>query len=392
VFDRSVDEVFGDRQNNAGAGVWLRECEVANPRLLLHGLQQFSAAVAKGSIDAAEAHARHFLGDEYLPKYLRQAQAFPDKLGGWPYSSGAMPETQLFLASGKDEEEAWELAAEHLLRMSVLPPADAGCARALVLVHAGGRGLHAPAAEQDLTPLKKGLAAELLSYLPDAVAAIVKENRQLSTATHSLTEWLERAESQLAEAVQGYHALKARNAVLEQQLDENQMLRRLAAIEQGVKDWEGRARGIESAMSALRTEVVAHRSATRFVPAAAAPAPFGYGETVSTHPQNSGQVGHNMVRRGSVRRQKPIAFYLTAAALVLVICFGLWKLFDAEQPSAVPTPATERPAAPAAPSGPLRNGIGLGKRFGPTQAGEPGDGFSGEGIGTGAREDQQPES
>src|SRR4051812_42860579 len=84
VFHRSVDQVFGDRQNYAGAGVWILEADVVHAGNLLASLDQFAQEVAAGKIETICRDADNFLVAPYLPAYLRPSANLPGPLAGWP--------------------------------------------------------------------------------------------------------------------------------------------------------------------------------------------------------------------------------------------------------------------------------------------------------------------
>jgi hypothetical protein len=368
VFHKSVDRVFGDRHNNAGIGIWLAEGIVVAPRLLLEGLRQFSRALARGEVEAALDHAAKFAGEEYLPKYLSDARSFPPAFGGWGYSASAMPETALFLARGKDADEAWIRAADQLLRMSVLPDPVGNRARTLILVTTAAL---ADERASMLNLVKPDPVAELLSRLPEATASVAQDNAGLRREVERLAATLAQVETERTEALSARAAAEQRLAEMEAPLDEDELLRRLPAIEEKLERMETDMRGIGNSVMRFYAEWGNWRATTQNT--------GGYGGRVSAPSPRSVHLESPRTHSGEDRRAGLIGLLYGVAAVVAIALAGFLIYFFAsrdepqakqlaaepsvEAPEPVRTPEETTGASSSPASVPMLNRIG-GERVG----------------------------
>ena len=265
VFHRAIDKVLGDRQNHAGAGLWLLDTDVVDAANLLHGLRQFARKVADGEMETVLNQAMAFAGDKYLPKYILPSRSLPDAFGGWPYN--AMPETELFLAPGKQAAEAWDAAAEQILRMSNFPARSPSLSRALILVPASAARDAGPAARKGLTPVGKGFASELLAYLPEATAQIVEENRRSAEELRVLANRLLEQDVAVKGSLETGERLQSRVRELEEQIEENDILKKLDAMGTSLRDLQEKARNAEPNLRNIQQDLASIRTALNRLPA-----------------------------------------------------------------------------------------------------------------------------
>ena len=185
VYRKSVDEVFGDRGNHAGVGVWLNGALITDAYLLLEGLNALAEGLVSGSPEAIEADAAAFAGAKYLPKYLDLAAHLPDGLSGWRYSPTNICHTEMFYAGATTQKESWGLAAEQIYRVSLLPAPSPTQCRAIILVpapetFATGRSF------SKMLPLNRTSLAEVTRFFPGAIHELSLQNEGLSSKSESL--------------------------------------------------------------------------------------------------------------------------------------------------------------------------------------------------------------
>lgn len=276
VSQRSADQVFGDRQNHASAGVWLRDLDIVNPAPILRGLLQFAEAVAARNMDQAAEGARIFETDKHLGRYVRPRSAAPPQLSGWTFSRSPMSETMLFGATAATLADAVDAAAEQVLRMSVLPGPSPTCSRALILLQSPQASASSGAAAAQLQPVKRGLAADLLDYIPRALGDILEQNYGLTVREQTADERARRSEAAAAELQQKLDSLQQRHAQLEDQLADNEPLRRLSAIERMLNGMDNRLAVMDTSLRNMRA-MDRETSSTRTRPQTASPAYAGQG-------------------------------------------------------------------------------------------------------------------
>ncbi|WP_166038491.1 hypothetical protein [Sphingosinicella sp. YJ22] len=237
VFGHAVDEVYGDRQNHAGVGVWLLNHDLLYAEPLLKSLRTFADVARKG--DDLDPRADEFRA-RFLPGFLQPSPNLPSVLGGWTFVATPAADTAIFLATSKDETDGWKLAADQLLRATLLPPPTPNHARILVLVPHAGQADGVPEAASPIVPLS---APEIVKVLPRAFAATIDENRSTKTQTVELSERCRALEGELASersrtAEWADQAAGLRAKVEEQQaeLDGSDQYRQWAAIKGQMRD------------------------------------------------------------------------------------------------------------------------------------------------------------
>jgi hypothetical protein len=230
AYHRSIDQVFGDRRNHAGVGVWLLDRAVRQPAALLHGLRLLAEAVAAKGVESVLRDADVFSSEEYLPNYIEPLGKLPPQLGGWPFSDNPYPDTALYYVDESVGRTAWDLVSEHLIRFSVLPAPAGTVSRALTLVRAA-QPIPSAAPGETVAPLRRTALAELVGYLPGALVGVAEQNNALYRRMETLTD----QQAALERALANEQAIKKRLAEqvteLEMQVAESDILRRLAAID-----------------------------------------------------------------------------------------------------------------------------------------------------------------
>ncbi len=257
LFGPAVDQVFGDRLNHAGVGVWLLERDILHPDTLLHGLKRLADALVAESGDLLRDNSEAFLG-EYLPTYVMPTRDLPAGLGGWAFVAGPLPETGLFAATGADRERAWALAAEQLLRVSTLRgPSDAH-GRALILVRTA-----TAAGESGLEPVRDNLAGEIVKALPAAMRELSDESRsariqaeQLIARCSELETALESERARNSELADRVPALEAEADTLRVQLEGNETYQAWSSLKQEILDVSRQVGRTENAIENARQDIV----------------------------------------------------------------------------------------------------------------------------------------
>jgi hypothetical protein len=347
VFNRAADQVFGDRQNHAGVGVWLLDSHIIDAGKLLSGLRQFATAVAEGKLDSFITQADRFGSKEYLPSYIRSDHRLPAALAGWPYSSSQMPDTSLFLATGDTQGEAWDSAAEQILRMSVLPSPKSASSRALIHVRAASVSGTQDQRQSKLVPVKRGLLEELLSSLPKAIGDFAAEHDAMSNRVEELTRLLREKETSLSDERQETQRLRERSTQLEQDVADSDILKRLGALDRRLAVIDERTSTISAALRNVRSDIafrpdrIDSQSGAR--PANEQPPsdrqvytemfPRVIQTSGTSRRQGGGRLGLNTRGRGYVGQ-----LILTAilGLIIILIALLIWKLLPSS-PQSVPS-------------------------------------------------------
>lgn len=252
VFQRAPDAVLGDRKNHAGVGAWLLDQDVCAPGLLLHGLRQLSAKLVESGPEQTAAAAQGFLQPDYLPAYVQPIPALPPQLSGWSFAAQAMPATALFQATAASEDAAWQLVAEQLKRMTLLPGPTRDHSRALILVPSPPTRT---VPVDSVATLQGNFSAELIERLPAALADLTQEAQQLREQSRAGQADAQALRRQLEGARAAEAEARSRVTELEQQVADSDVLQRLAAIDQGLRQIAGSTSRTEGALVKLNSNL-----------------------------------------------------------------------------------------------------------------------------------------
>ncbi|HZG45233.1 MAG TPA: hypothetical protein VEZ41_03060 [Allosphingosinicella sp.] len=235
LFHPSIDVKYGDRQNHAGIGVWLLDRDVLHGGALLQSLRSFGGNEGAGASENAAAIDRFV--SEFLETLVISRLDLPHPLGGWPPARGEIIDTALFEAAAPDEEAAWALAAQQLLRLTILADNVAAQARAIVLIPHGGGGT------RGLQPIGKNLAVDIVRALPGAFAAVLAGSEVVAREAAGAIELARSRDAEAAEARSRSEGLELRARELAQEvtalrsaLDQSEPAQHYAAIRQALRE------------------------------------------------------------------------------------------------------------------------------------------------------------
>ncbi len=223
VYRHSPDQVFGDRSNHVGMGVWLLNSAPIEPALFIQGLRSLLAVYQKSDQSAFEVKGRAFLAD-YLGGWVSPYIALPSPLGGLSSGSGPALETAFYVVENESASRD-SIIDDVILRLFFLTPNLRNATRALILL--GGKASVSAAVSKGFKLAKSDrLMAELLRSLP---AAFVTQMKQLATVrselasseerTEELDNTIDRLQIELATTKAQSDALEKQNAELRSSLE-----------------------------------------------------------------------------------------------------------------------------------------------------------------------------
>lgn len=166
VYSAAPDEVYGDRKNHTGIGVWLLGLYPKQPSLLVEALQRLLDIARKDDGKRFAGKAANFL-KEYLEGYIGEYESFPRPLGGLVGATNQVTPTierKLDTVSKSLDEQINEFVYRLFF---ILPEVEADKSRALALLPSK---LEAHEAGILARPLGQ-LVADLLEQLPVAISA-----------------------------------------------------------------------------------------------------------------------------------------------------------------------------------------------------------------------------
>jgi hypothetical protein len=336
TFKRAVDAVYGDRQNHSGAGVWLLDHDLVHAQALLASLRVFADTDPQDT--SLDADADLFLSD-FLPGYLQPSPDHPPAIQGWPFATSRFTETAIYMASDEDEAVAWEMAADQLLRATLLPPPSPAHSRALVLVRPGKAEL-----EQGWSRVERGtLVGDLTRALPRIfesaqdqvraamaeVEAAIESGRHREAELRQATENRTRLEQQVAE-------LSGETDRLRSELQASDPNRERATLHEAVRELSQQLAGVKTSLNTVKADLLEEISNVRR-------------RLESNKPSSASPVAANEVRGSRTAKQwkwarSPLAF--AGAIALLVIAVAMFVLYW-PRPAAVADPTIQVLSGPA---------------------------------------------
>lgn len=233
VFKSAPDRVYGDRKNHVGVGLWLKDCIVLNPSMILPTLVAFCELVEDGDIAIAGEQAASFYAPKHLPQQLAPTSLMPPELSGWPRSSGPLASTAILSAWPGSNEQKFDSVAEQILRMTYLPAGDGDEQHSRAVILVAGESDAGSRAVQEV--IRQGVAMDLAAAIPAAVLGAAETS--LAAAEEVTRSKAEKGslETKLNEAQAKISTLEQSVQVLTEQVAESDLLRRLASIDEALQ-------------------------------------------------------------------------------------------------------------------------------------------------------------
>ena len=131
VYENSPDQIYGDRRNHVGLGVWLFNQVPSEPALLVEGLAGLLKITA-GSPEDFKAKGGQFI-QEFMKGWLTSYCQLPAPLGGLSPSSSPVLDW-IGLAIDRETKNNENAINEAFFQMLYLPTARPSVSRALILL------------------------------------------------------------------------------------------------------------------------------------------------------------------------------------------------------------------------------------------------------------------
>jgi hypothetical protein len=167
LYQNSPDQVYGDRHNHAGVGIWLPDRAPTEPALLILGLKSLLGLFKKSPADLNEK-ATAFINN-YADSVITGYSELPKPLGGLRACTGPLTQT-LRLFTVADEEDFESLIDLAVSRLFYLNRENEDAGRALILLSGiNSAGIAETRGFKRLTTAS--FLTELLSNLPAAFSS-----------------------------------------------------------------------------------------------------------------------------------------------------------------------------------------------------------------------------
>jgi hypothetical protein len=327
VYRHSPDQIYGDRQNHAGVGVWLLNQFPSSPALLVESLENLVKLVPPSNREELSAKVNAYLRD-YLGGYLSPFRQLPSPLGGLGLASNQIFSTATFQIL-KGEADWSDSLVGLFYQVFFLATSTNAKNRALILLTKGASG-RSDLASPDAKALRGDrFIAEFLTRIPAAFetqkrlinelrSEIAEQAEIVNEHTHRLdglntTLEAERSQAQLVEFQ--YNELKA-------SLTEDDERKRFSILHESLTSINsGVARAIRD-LSTLRFDILTEiRKDQR-------PTIASFNQVEATRRDNNLA---NQITANSNRIEidwLKVVFLLIGVGLVIVLIYLLYQIYN----------------------------------------------------------------
>lgn len=283
VYAHAPDAKYGDRNNHAGVGIWLRNQFPFRPVPIIDGLQKLLEAHRSKPAEVFETTAKRFLIGA-LDKWISEYGQLPAPLNGMPPATSPAYSTRGYYVA--DGENAGNLAADLVTRAFFYHPDDDDVSRMLIHVSTGGASSGFEARE------KVDFGTDLVRILPTALSdqadrmrALTAERDQLTQDVASLDDQVEKLEAEKSALAADLGESKRQYEEFKLSIEENDELKRFATIHDGISHVQNSTNEIIREMSEMKRGIVdAVRSETQKALSARPVRPAGEYGSGGPHP------------------------------------------------------------------------------------------------------------
>lgn len=273
IYRHAPDQIYGDRQNHAGVGVWLPAVFPSEPALLLAGLDSLLSLLQKSEPGEFTDKSTAFLND-YVEGYLARYVETSEPLRGLKAADSPMLKTVGY-AVDRASPENKDAVADLLFRSFFMTPRDEQASRALILV-TGIDSVESLTSQGYARHTNTRFVAELLAKLPKAfetqgaeVFSLQQALRAERVKTDELDSRVNRLTSDLQTAMESASEFERQCSDLRSSLEGNDEHRRHAAILQKFAESNSHLSTVARGISHLRHDLLADlrsefRSAVNF--------------------------------------------------------------------------------------------------------------------------------
>lgn len=259
IYQHSPDQVYGDRQNHAGIGVWLFNKFPTAPYELVEGLRKLLELFLSDSSNKFSATVRHFLS-EYIGGYVAELTQLPPPLNGMRLANSQLLTT--FQYQVQRDAENWQKRLNDLFfRLYFLYPEGREENRALIYIPSTPTVAGAVTSAFEVFK-KERFISEFLPKVPVAFTsqakAIVELEKKSLVSEASVGQLLNKV-SQLETVVANERdvrtSVERQYNDLKQSLEENDELKRFAILNQGISQLKSQVAAVEREMQSIRKNV-----------------------------------------------------------------------------------------------------------------------------------------
>lgn len=258
VFQAFPDQVFGDRQNHTGIGVWLRGGYPKEPWYLLDALKILLGTAIKSGDQELPTQARQFL-TEYLEKCVDAYDPLPRPLGGLSLAKNQVTTTltRRLDTSDTDIENIFDDLVYRLF--FYLPENEADKTRALIFLTDKA---HSP--EFPTVSTKPGnLLYDLLRQLPlslkdqsDTIKQLESDLQKKELEVSQIDLQVDRLAAEASDANRRANVSETQLRDLQASLEENDEHKRFSTLQSGIGELGNQIAALQGKVLSLRREIV----------------------------------------------------------------------------------------------------------------------------------------
>lgn len=198
MFSYAPDEIYGDRANYGGIGVWLRNKIPVDATHIVDALFKLCKIIIRGEAQSSIDSCKRLIEDDrYLNSWVMDISAFPDAESGIRFSSDRSPNTLNIRASNKDLDTELERVSQSILLNSITADGSYKTASRILYILLSEES-PSPRGNQEYLTVKPHIAiSQFLNYFQDSIEKIKKENVKLNDVLHHRNAELKQSRTDL---------------------------------------------------------------------------------------------------------------------------------------------------------------------------------------------------
>jgi len=324
IYTHAPDAKYGDRNNHAGVGVWLRDHFPHKPGLLLDGIRTLLDKLKNGS-DEEFATASKKLLKGYLSRWVSPYAQLAFPLNGLPTAQGQGYGTHSYFVLQNDQTES--RITDLINRAFFLHPDDQDSSR--MLIHVSASTTSAGFDNHD----RSDFDVELMRHLPGALTEQFQKISRLTAQSEKLTQEqdvlhseIDKLQAERASLISDLESSKRSYEDFKQSIEQNDELKRYATIHNGL------ARVQETANEIIRSMPMLQRVITDEIRSEARKALANRpSQTQPSYPIDNPQPSHSRPQpsRGyEIDWVRSLLIVLVGLVSLGIIIFGFYSLFN----------------------------------------------------------------
>jgi hypothetical protein len=233
VYTYGVDEIYGDRSNFTGIGIWLRNYIPTDPESFLDALIKILRKIIETTVQEGIQQCGRLLQsqDGFIDNWVIKCEVLPKINDGIPFNSTAHPQTIYIDAASSDFAHALNEISTNILINSFKVDSDIKIYNRLIFLLVGDEALRTVNAKNIIKLKTKNVAQVILDYFIDGQQSLKDELNKNKKIAINNADMLEKCQEELiSKKRQGddikleINRINDENKILKSNLDEQNQI------------------------------------------------------------------------------------------------------------------------------------------------------------------------